>query len=68
MDLNYWYVWGVPSLQSLVDRLFFSITLALVSLGVDTDAADWSTLSSLLAAYVLFGLVAWAALFATRQA
>lgn len=55
------------SLQSLADRLSFSISLALVSLTVGTESADWPTLSSLVDFYFWFGVIALVCLFYSRK-
>ena len=55
------------SLQSLAGRLGFSISLALVSLTVDKQPADWPTLSSLVDFYFWFGAVILACLYVSRN-
>ena len=54
------------SLQSLAGRLGFSISLFLGSLTIEAEVADWATLSGLLQAYVVFGVIAFAGLYLAR--
>lgn len=54
------------SLQSLAGRLAFASALYLGSIGLETEVADWATLSWLLQVYTVFGVAAFIGLCLTR--
>lgn len=55
------------SMQSLFGRLAFSSTLLVLSITVGEAATDWATLSGMLRALAVLGLIGLALLFLTRR-